>query len=451
MKAIFLLTSFFVSFSFSFAQSAQNGNKPSRVSWFQDLGFGMFIHWNVDVTLGVVISHSLAGASKEYREKYFRELPSYFNPKKFDPDEWATLARLAGMKYVVFTTKHHSGFCMWDTKTTSFNVMNTPFKKDILQEVITAFRKQGIAIGIYFSPEDFYYFHNNNIPVGRLQHPQHYPINNPGLMQYDQAQLKELLTNYGKIDILFIDGPGDGLRQYAWKLNPDLIITRDEMKTPEQVTPDAALPRPWEACYTMGTDWGYKPTNDPHKSGTEIINKLIEIRAKGGNFLLNVGPKPDGELQIEQQDRLREVALWNFANAEAVYKVKPLPVIREGNVWYTQSNDGKTIYAYVLRQSAEDWKWGERKNMVLTHIEGSAGTKVSMLGYGEELVEYKEGLDGKVYASTTPQGLQVSAVRGQRFYTNYLWPNAVVLKIQGARFKPNPASSNTQSSIDGAK
>ncbi|MHA4842945.1 alpha-L-fucosidase [Flavitalea antarctica] len=425
-------------------------NKPSRVSWFQDLGFGMFIHWNVDVTLGAVISHSLAGASREYREKYFRELPLYFNPKKFDPEEWATLAKLAGMKYVVFTTKHHSGFCMWDTKTTPFNVMNTPFRRDILKEVITAFRKQGIAIGIYFSPEDFYYFHNNGIPVGRLQHPQHYPKNNPGLMQYDQAQLKELLTGYGKIDILFIDGPGDGLREWAWKLNPELVITRDEMKTPEQVTPDVPLPRPWEACYTMGTDWGYKPTNDPHKSGTEIINKLIEIRAKGGNFLLNVGPKPDGEIQIEQQDRLREVALWNFANGESIYAIKPLPSIREDNIWYTQSNDGRVIYAYVLRNGAENWKWGERRNIVLTHVKGTEHTKVSMLGYGEELVEYKEGLDGKIYNTPTLQGLQVSAVRGQRFYTNYQWPNAIVLRIEGASYQ-DKTSSSTRSTIDGAK
>ena len=433
------------------AQSSQMANKPERVRWFQDLGFGMFIHWNVDVTLGAVISHSLAGASDEYVEKYINELPSYFNPKKFDPDGWASLAKLAGMKYVVFTTKHHSGFCMFQTKTTPFNIMNTPFKKDITKEIIDAFRKQGIAIGIYFSPEDFYYFHKHNIPIGRLQLPQHYPANNAGLMEYDQQQLKELLTNYGKIDILFIDGPGEGLREYAWKLNPDLVITRDAMKTPEQETPDAPLPRPWEACYTMGTDWGYKPTNDPHKTGTEIINKLIEIRAKGGNFLLNVGPKPDGELQIEQVALLQEVALWNFANSEAIYKVKPLPLIREGNTWYTQSNDEKIIYAYILRSSSNDWKHGERKNFVLTQIEGSDQTKLSVLGYKSELVEYKKDFDSKIYLTKTQQGLLVSAVNGQRFYTNYQWPNAVVLKIEGAKFKVAKLGEGKQSSIDGSK
>lgn len=163
----------------------------------------MFIHWNVDVALGVVISHSLSGASDEYVEKYLTELPKIFNPSKFNPDEWAQLAKLVGMKYVVFTTKHHAGFCMFKTETTPFNVMNTPFGRDIMKEIVTAFRKQGIAIGFYYSPEDFYYFYKNKIPIGRLQLPAHYPAENPGLMDYDKRQLKELLTNYGKIDILF--------------------------------------------------------------------------------------------------------------------------------------------------------------------------------------------------------------------------------------------------------
>ncbi|RYG02340.1 MAG: alpha-L-fucosidase, partial [Chitinophagaceae bacterium] len=317
LKRCIPVLAFAIMFLSSTAQ--QVTNKAERVNWFQDLAFGMFIHWNVDVPLGVVISHSLAGASDEYVERYMKELPTFFNPKKFDPDEWATLARLAGMKYVVFTAKHHSGFCMFNTKTTNFNVMNTPFKRDVTKEIIDAFRKQGIAIGIYFSPEDFSVLFKQKIPIGRLQLPNQYPVNNPELMDHDKKQLKELLNNYGKIDILFIDGPGDGLREFAWQQNPDLVITRDLMNTPEQEIPDRPIPRPWEACYTMGTDWQYKPTNDPHKSGTEIINMLVEIRSKGGNFLMNVGPKPDGEIQIEQQDRLREVALWNFVNREAIY------------------------------------------------------------------------------------------------------------------------------------
>jgi alpha-L-fucosidase len=444
-----MMTAFFLLYGLT--TSAQNANKPDRVNWFQDLGFGMFIHWNVDVSLGAVISHSLAGASDEYVEKYIKELPALFNPTKFNPAEWAKLAKLAGMKYVVFTAKHHSGFCMFNTATTSFNVMNTPFKKDVLKEVIEAYRKEGLAIGIYFSPDDFYYLYQHKTPIGRLQLPAHYPAKNPGLLDYDKKQLKELLTNYGKIDMLFIDGPEDRLKECAWQLDSNLLVTRGEMKTPEQTTPDAPLPRPWEANYTMGTDWQYKPTNDPPKTGTEIINKLIEIRAKGGNFLLNVGPKQDGEIQMEHQALLQEVALWNFANSEAIYQVKPLPAIREDNIWYTQSNNEKYIYAFVLRSSFEDWKYGDRKTFVLSHINGNSTTRVTILGFKSELVEYKTGFDAKTYLSPTELGLVVSAVNGQRFYTNNKWPNAVVLKIENATFKKITGNAATQSTIDGAK
>jgi alpha-L-fucosidase len=144
---------------------------------------------------------------------------------------------------------------------------------------------------------------------------------------------------------------------------------------------------------------------------------------------------PDGTIEQEQEDILREVALWNFANREAIYTVKPLPVIREDNVWYTQSNDGKYIYAAVLRQSPDDWKYGERKQFVLTHIEGGDSTRVSILGFNGELVEYKKEFDAASYVAPTPIGLVVSAVNGQRLYTNNRWPNAVVMRISGARFR----------------
>lgn len=428
----------------------QTANKPERVEWFQNLGFGMFIHWNVDVSLGGVISHSLAGASTEYRNHYFTELPRYFNPTQFSPAKWAKLAKLTGMKYVVFTAKHHSGFCMFNTQTTSFNVMNTSFARDITKEVIDAFRKEGIAIGLYFSPEDFLFLHQNKIQVGRLQHPQQYPANNAALMDYDKRQLKELFTAYGKIDILFIDGPGEGLREYAWSLNPDVVITRDVMKTPEQKTPDAPLPRPWEACYTTGTEWSYKATNESFKSGTDVINKLIDIRSKGGNFLLNVGPTPEGTIQLAEENVLREVAMWMMANNESVYQIKPLPVIKEGAVYYTQSIDEKTVYAYVLRKDAADWSYGERKTITLKHVLGDTKTKVSVLGFGSELVEYRQGEDAGVYVMPSPLGLTISAVNGQRFYTNNLWPNAVVLKIEGAAFRDKlPAA--TKKDVDGAQ
>ena len=431
----------------AFAQ--QTGNRPEREQWFMDLGFGMFIHWSFDSQVGAVISHSMAGASADYLQRFVNELPQTFNPRKFAPDDWATLAKLAGMRYVVFTAKHHSGFCMWDTKTTNFNVMNTPFKRDILKEVIDAFRKRNIAVGIYFSPEDFHYFYKNDIPIGRLQHDMHYPVNNQGLMDYDKAQVKELLTRYGEIDIFFFDGPAEGLKEYAWRLQPSMVVTRGHMQTPEQFMPKDPIPGPWEANFTMGTDWQYKPTNDPHKTGTQIINMLIETRAKGGNLLMNVGPKPDGEIQIEQEALLREVALWNLVNTEGVHDIRPWNIIREGDVWFTRSKtDEGTVYAFV--PGGKSWQYGSRKEFLLKTLEGDARTKVSILGYSSELVEYRKGTDAGIRVYPTPLGLMISAVNGHRLYTDNQWPNPVVLKIENVRYKPENKIVEQRSAMDGA-
>ncbi|MDR0348221.1 MAG: alpha-L-fucosidase, partial [Tannerella sp.] len=323
------------------------------------------------------------------------------------------------------------------------------FGRDILGDVIEAFRRQEITVGLYFSPEDFHYFYEHRIPVGRLQHPQHYPANNPGLMDYDKAQIRELLTNYGKIDILFFDGPADGLKEYAWQLQPDIVVTRGHMETPEQYLPNKPLPGPWEANFTMGTDWQYKPTNDPHKSGTEIINMLIETRAKGGNLLLNVGPKPNGEIQIEQEALLREVALWNLVNTESVHAVRPWEITREGNIWFTCAGDGHAVYAFM--PAGKEWPYGSRKEWVLKCIEGNEQTRVSILGYAGELVEYRKGYDAAIYVSPTPLGLVISAVNGQRLYTNNQWPNPVVLKIENVKYKPPRATEEQRSTMDGAK
>ena len=449
MKVRFSLVFLLSFFAVTAAYNQQTGNKPEGEQWFMDMGFGMFIHWSMDSQVGAVISHSMAGASEDYLQRFIYELPKTFNPGKFNPEEWAILAKLAGMKYVVFTAKHHSGFCMWDTKTTEFNIMNTPFKRDILKEVLEAFRSQGLATGIYFSPEDFHFFHENNIPVGRLQNPLHYPVNNKELMAYDKAQIKELLTGYGKIDLLFFDGPAEELKEYAWKLQPQVVVTRGQMETPEQELPDKPIAGPWEACFTMGTDWQYKPTNDPHKSGTEIINMLIETRAKGGNLLLNVGPKPDGELQIEQEALLREVALWNLVNQEAIHLIRPWEIIKEGDVWFTKAKDQNTLYAFI--PAGNEWRYGERKDFVFRTLSGNDQTKVTILGYASELVEYKPGFDAKIYTSSTPIGLVISAVNGHRLYTNNQWPNPVVLKIENVKFKPAVQEKDLKDKIDGAK
>ena len=178
-------------------------NDPAEMERFRDRGFGLFVHWGVDGPLAGVISHSLVGASGDYVDRYFRLLPGYFNPDLYEPGKIAALAKLAGFEYVMFTTKHHSGFCMWDTATTDFSVMHTPYGKDITRQLVDAFRKQGIAIGFYFSPDDFSWLHQHHITINR-QVKGVYPQDIPEFMDYTKRQLKELLTNYGNDRLFFL-------------------------------------------------------------------------------------------------------------------------------------------------------------------------------------------------------------------------------------------------------
>jgi alpha-L-fucosidase len=407
-----------------------NRNRPERVERFRDLGFGMFIHWGVDTATGPTISHSLAGASAEYAERYFTELPAHFSPDRFDPRAWARLAKLAGMRYVVFTTKHHSGFCMFRTGTTGLNVMNTPFGRDLTKEVVEAFRAEGIAVGFYFSPDDFHWLYRNGKQIDRNRDDV-YPVNNPGLMELDRAQVRELYTNYGPVEYFFIDGPPEGLRELAWDLQPDTVVTRGAIATPEQNIPGAAPEGAWESCITMGNSWQYRPVNDQYKSALEMIDMLVETRAKGGNLLLNVGPMPSGELPREQSDRLREIGLWMMANRDAVHNVRPWVITNENDIWFTKAKDSDTVYAIV--KQTEPWKWGTWKDITLLSVRASDQTKIDVLGQSGEVLEYRADVQPRTTFTQTEQGLKVHAMRAQRFYDNRRSPNPVVLRITHAK------------------
>lgn len=409
-----------------FATAARAGNRLQRADWFMDQGLGMFVHWSVDSQLGSVISHSLVGASQDYAERFFHDLPWTFYPERFDPNEWVRLAKLAGMKYVVFTTKHHSGFCMFETRTTDFTIMNTPYGRDVTGELVKALRAHGIAVGFYFSPDDFWMLHEQGKDISRRR-AEAQPTNNPELMAHNQAQLRELLTKYGPIDVLFLDGEPNGLKELAWEMQPDIVVTRGAMETPEQKTPDEPMPGPWEACYTLGTQWQFKPTNEDYKSGTQLIEMLIEIRAKGGNFLLNVGPQPDGVIPFEQERRIRELALWMFINREAVYEIRPWQVIREGDIWFTKAKDADTVYAFLTK--LPDWRKGDRKEFTLRSVRATDRTEVSVLGQSGRVLEYNLDANPEARWSQDADGLHLSVVRAQRIYNNSRWPNPVVVKI----------------------
>ena len=408
---------------------AHKANDPQAVETFRDRGLGMFIHWGVDGVLAGVISHSLVGASPDFQDRFFRLLPGYFDPYRFEPERWAALAQLAGFRYVMFTAKHHAGFCMWDTATTQFSVMHTPYGKDVLRAVVDAFRKRGIAIGIYFSPDDFHWLHEHGITINRHVKGV-YPQELPEFMDYTKKQLKELLTNYGPIDYFFFDGPAEQLTDYAWQLQPKLVITRGVMETPEQYTPGVALKGAWEGNLTMGTEWPWKATNEKYKSGTELIDILIETRAKGGNLLLNIGPKPDGTIPEEQDARLREIALWNFVNGEAIRDVRPWVITNEGNIWFTRNPKTNTVYAFLTRM--QPWRLGDAKTITLRSLKSNPQTKISVLGQSDEIVEYRPTVKPQTTWHQGEQGLHITAYRAQRLYTDRGWPDPVVLKIVNA-------------------
>ena len=424
-------------------------NDPTQVELFRDRGFGLFIHWSVDGSLGGVISHSLVGASPDYVERFFRVLPEHFNPDRYQPEKWAELAKLAGFEYVMFTAKHHSGFCMWDTATTPFSATHTPYGKDLLRPLVNAFRKQGIKIGIYFSPDDFWWLHQHGIPINRHVKGV-YPQEIPEFMDYTKRQLNELLTRYGTIDYFFFDGPAEQLTDYAWKLQPKLVITRGAMQTPEQYIPGVPLQGAWEGNLTMGTEWPWKPTNEEYKSGTQLIEILIETRAKGGNLLLNIGPKPDGEIAIEQESRLREIALWNFVNVEAIKNVRPWVITNENNVWFTRAKDSNTVYAFLTKM--QPWRLGDAKTVTLRSVRATAQTKVSVLGQSDEVVEYRPEVTPKTTWKQDESGLHVAAYRAQRLYTDRRWPNPVVLKLTNVEPGLSPPEVVTaESEWDAAK
>lgn len=409
--------------------NARKTNDPKAVETFRDRGLGMFIHWGVDGSLGGVISHSLVGASPDFQGRFFRSLPGYFDPYRFDPEHWAALAKLAGFQYVMFTAKHHAGFCMWDTATTSFSVMHTPYGKDVLRAVVDAFRKRGIAIGIYFSPDDFHWLHEHGISIDRHVKGV-YPQDVPAFMDYTKRQLKELLTNYGPIDYFFFDGPAEQLTDYAWQLQPKLVITRGVMETPEQYTPGVALKGAWEGNLTMGTEWPWKATNEKYKSGTQLIDTLIETRAKGGNLLLNIGPKPDGTIPEEQDARLREIALWTFVNGEAIEDVRPWVITNEGTVWFTRNEKTHTVYAFLTKM--QPWRLGDAKTITLRSLKSNPRTRISVLGQSDQIVEYRPGLKPQTSWTQDDRGLHITAYRAQRLYTDRGWPDPIVLKIVNA-------------------
>lgn len=385
-----------------------------KLSTWQDLKFGFFMHWGPYSQWGVMESWTICPEdwtkrTGPYADNYFNYKKAYenlqttFNPSDFNPEEWAKAARYAGMKYLVFTTKHHDGFCMFDTKETDYKITSnkTPYsanqQSDITKEIFKVFRKNNFMIGAYFSKSDWnseYYWwpyfpprdRNPNYDIAK--HPERWE----NFAKFTYTQIEELMTRYGLIDILWLDGgqvrpPTQDIRMdkiavMARKNQPGLIIVDrtvsgefENYVTPEQEIPEKALNIPWEACMTMGDSWSYKP-NDNYKSTHLLIEYLIEIVSKGGNFLLNVGPQPDGKLPAEALHRMKEIGDWMKVNGEAIYGSHPVEPYGEQQLRFTQKSD--TVYAIYLTKMEGD---GLPEKVKFSSLKPKTGSKVYLVGY----------------------------------------------------------------------
>ncbi len=415
-----------------------NRNKPERLEWLKDAGFGLFIHWAIDVQLGCVISHTLVGASDDYVTRYYRDLPKTFCPDHWNADRIARLAKTAGVQYAVFTTKHHNGFCMWDTKSTDLNIMNTPYGRDIVRTYVDAFRNLDIAVGFYFSPEDFHFLHTHNQVITRNPlSPYPHDIMEAYRLHL-RTQMEELMTRYDPIDLMFFDGGelmkdefGESLqdlcKNIAWEIQPDILVTRGAIKTPEQTLPGVGMQETWEACITLSSAWGYQPTNDLYKTGKHLIRMLVNTRAMGGSLLLNIGPDSNGDITNQQEGLLRELGLWNFINREAIIGVRPWSIVREDDLFLLTDKSGETLY--IVATGEKNWKRGERRNFVIKSARMTQHSQASVLGASGELTEYRPDLDAQSYLTQENDGLHVSVMNSQRIYCGLEWDNPLVIRI----------------------
>lgn len=364
-----------------------------RTAWYREAKFGMFIHWGPYSLASVEASWPIMRPSPKdaISEADYRALPQRFNPEKFDAAALVRLAKAAGQRYMVFTTKHHDGFAMFDSAYTNYKITNTPYKKDIVAALAAAAKSEGMPLGFYYSPPDMNHPGYRDTAKLSADNWRGEPARPewPLYLDFMELQLTELLTRYGDVAIVWFDGLGEqqkynGRRFHdlIHRLQPATLINNriglaGDYDTPEQFTPKiiptrtgprlggttapeegpaAGVPkaedfRLWETCMTINNTWAYNKNDLNYKSSTQLIRTLIDVASKGGNFLLNVGPTPDGEIQPEFEQRLLAIGRWLKANGEAIYGTTYGPL--QGLPFGRTTRKGRTVYLHVF-----DWPKG---------------------------------------------------------------------------------------------
>lgn len=353
----------------SFSVQAQDADKPylnasdADMQWWKEARFGLFIHWGPVSLKGTEIGWSRGGERRgqggrgEIPVEVYDNLYKEFNPVEFNADAWVALAQEAGMKYLVFTSKHHDGFSMFDSQLTEYKITNAPFKRDVVKELADACHKAGLRVGFYYSPPDWH-------------HPDYRTENHAKYIEYMHGQLREICTNYGQIDIIWFDGLGgtaqdwdsERLFKMIRELQPHVIINNraglpGDHDTPEQTIGRFQNNRPWESCITICRQWAWKP-DDKMKSLEECLNTLVRCAGGDGNLLLNVGPMPTGAIEPRQVERLKEMGVWLRQYGESIYGTRGGPYMP--GPWGASTSKDNRIYIHVL-----DWP---EEGLILTPL-----------------------------------------------------------------------------------
>lgn len=368
-----------------------------RLEWFKDQKLAIMMHFGLYSQMGIYESWALSDNDaswsrvqvdwtddgEAFKRQYWDLLKS-FNPTRFQPKKWARLAKDNGFRYIIFTTKHHDGFCLFDSKYSEFKVTNPecPFSKnaraDIVRNVFDAFRAEGLGIAAYFSKPDWHnddYWENHGIGRRVSRMPTYDVKANPEkwtrFREFTKNQIVELVRDYGPVDVIWLDGGQvqrkcgldigiEDIIAEARKYKPDLISADrtaggscENVITPELTVPPRPLAVPWESCITMGTGFSYR-YDDEFKSPRELVHLLLDVVSKGGNLALNVAPGPDGRLPQPAIERMESLGAWLRKNGQGVYATRPMAPYSKGSWRFTGSKDGKTTYAFRL------WDVGER-------------------------------------------------------------------------------------------